>query len=329
MARQGLGVKDLLEAGLHFGHQTKRWNPKMKKFIFGKRNGIHIIDLAQSLAHLQDALEFMYEVVISGQKILFVGTKKQAQQIIKDTATQCGQPCVTHRWLGGTLTNSPTIRARVKRMRTTEDMVKKDNLAGIPKKEASAMRHELEKLQRNLGGIADMAALPGAMFVVDINREAIAVKEANRLKIPVIAIVDTNCDPDPIDHPIPGNDDALRAIRLVAEAVAETLQRANAEYSRVAAEQARKREAAEAEQRARAAANKEKNEAAKAEAAAAAAVAAAAKPRRKPDEPKAAAPRARTKKSEDGAAAPAEATPAAPAAPEAAAEAAPEAPKAE
>ncbi len=296
-AQQGLGVRDLLEAGLHFGHQTKRWNPKMKRFIFGKRNGIHIVDLEQSLTKLQEALDFLYEIVISGQRVLFVGTKKQAQQIIKETSAQCSQPCVTQRWLGGTLTNNTTIRSRIKRMREIEGMIQKDNMASLPKKEASAIRHELEKLHRNLLGIADMGQLPGALFVVDINREAIAVKEAKRLKIPVVAIVDTNCDPDPIDYVIPGNDDALRAIRLVATAAAERMQKAHAEYSRVAAELARKKEAEAQESRAaRAAATAESTE--KAEAAKA-----AAKPKRKPDEearPAPGASRARAKKT-DGA----------------------------
>ncbi|MDA0576972.1 MAG: 30S ribosomal protein S2 [Verrucomicrobia bacterium] len=287
VSAKSLTVQDLLEAGLHFGHQTKRWNPKMKKYIFGKRNGIHIIDLAQSLTKLQEALEFMYEIVASGQRILFVGTKKQAQQIIKETSAQCAQPSVTQRWLGGTLTNNTTIRSRIKRMREIEGMITKDNLASLPKKEASAVRRELAKLHRNLLGIADMAALPGALFVVDINREAIAVKEAKRLNIPVVAIVDTNCDPDPINYVVPGNDDALRAVRLVASVVADTLARANAAYSLVAAEQAKKREAEAQENKARAAARAEKS----------AAEANVAKARRK-DEAKSAKPRAKKTEAE-------------------------------
>ncbi len=239
---QDIGVRDLLEAGLHFGHQTKRWNPKMKRFIFDKRNGIHIIDLSKSLLMLQEALEFVHSVVINGKSVLFVGTKKQAQQVIQNAAADSGQFFVTHRWLGGTLTNNATIRNSIKRMRDIEDLEKKGAFETMHKKEASRLRRELEKLRRNLGGIADMSQLPGAMFVVDINREAIAVKEAVRLGIPVVAIVDTNCDPDPIDFVVPGNDDAIRAIKLIAGAVAETAKRAAAEYAKIAAEIARKKE---------------------------------------------------------------------------------------
>ena len=237
-----LGVRDLLEAGLHFGHQTKRWNPKMKRYIFDKRNGIHIIDLSKSLVALQESLKFVHEVVVMGRKILLVGTKKQAQQVIKETAETCEQPCVTHRWLGGTLTNSATIRGRVKRMKELLALEANEDFAGIPKKEAAVLRRELNKLRRNLSGIADMVEQPGAMFVVDINREAIAVAEANRLNIPVIAIVDTNCNPDPVDYLIPGNDDAIRAIRLVMGAMTGTIAKANKEYAKIAAEKARKAE---------------------------------------------------------------------------------------
>ena len=236
-------VRDLLDAGLHFGHQTKRWNPKMKRYIFDKRNGIHIIDLQKSLVMLQKALEFLYETVCSGKTILFVGTKKQAQEAIKEVATACNQPYVTYRWLGGTLTNITTIRRSVQRMRTLDDMEKNDIFAKMHKKEVSGLKHELEKLRRNLTGIASMADLPGALFVVDITREAIAVAEANRLGIPVIAIVDTCCDPDPINYPIPGNDDALRAIKLIATIVGETIGKANNEYAKVAVEIAKKKEA--------------------------------------------------------------------------------------
>lgn len=244
-------VRELLDAGLHFGHQTKRWNPKMKRYIFDKRNGIHIIDLSKSLVMLQKALEFIYEVVASGKSVLFVGTKKQAQEVIKESSIASNQPNVTYRWLGGTLTNITTIRKSVQRMRTLDDMEKNDIFAKMHKKEVSTLKHELEKLRRNLTGIADMARLPGALFVVDINREAIAVAEANRLGIPVIAIVDTNCDPDPIDYPIPGNDDALRAIKLIASLVGETAQKANKEYAKIAAEIAIKKEAEAAARAAR------------------------------------------------------------------------------
>ena len=270
-AQTGLVVQDLIEAGLHFGHQTKRWNPKMKRYIFGKRNGIHIIDLTQSLTCLESALQYLYDAALTGKRILFVGTKKQAQSITKEMATLCGQPYVTHRWLGGTLTNNATIRSRIKRMREIETLETRDNMAGIPKKEAATLRHELEKLRRNLTGIADMAALPGALFVIDINREAIAVAEAKRLGIPVVALVDTNCDPDLIDHVIPGNDDAIRAIRLIAGAAAAAIKRAADEYASVAAALAKKREADAQEAKTR------QQQAAAAAAAAAAAVANAAK----------------------------------------------------
>jgi small subunit ribosomal protein S2 len=238
-----IGVRDLLEAGLHFGHQTKRWNPKMRHFIFDKRNGIHIVDLAKSLVRLNAALDFIHDVVVSGRSILFVGTKKQARDIVRETAQNCGQFYIDSRWLGGTLTNSTTIRTRIKTLLELEDIEKNGGFETMHKKEAAVLRHKLAKLRRNLAGIAGMDRLPGALFVIDINRESIAVAEANRLNIPVIAIVDTNCDPDPIDYPIPGNDDAIRAIRLICKAIADTIQTANAEYSRIAAEIARKQEA--------------------------------------------------------------------------------------
>ncbi len=238
---QEVGVRDLLDAGLHFGHQTKRWNPKMKPFIFDKRNGIHIIDLAKSLALLQQSAKFVHDVTATGDTILFVGTKKQAQKVVTDIAADANQPFVTHRWLGGMLTNSNTIRQRVKRLKELETMEKDGVLDTMHKKEASRARHELEKLRRNLSGVANMDKLPGAMFVVDINRENIAIKEANRLNIPVIAIVDTNCDPDLIDYPIPGNDDAIRAIKLISSEIAKAVKSGNDDYARKAADEARKR----------------------------------------------------------------------------------------
>ena len=248
-APTGVGVKDLLEAGVHFGHQTKRWNPKMKKYIFDKRNGIHIIDLSKTAALLQTALDFMHEVAASGRSILFVGTKKQAQQAIQETAEACNQFFVVNRWLGGTLTNRKTIRNSIQRMREYIALETTEEYKHMPKKEVSAIRRELNKLKRNLSGIADMEQLPGAMFVVDINREAIAIKEANRLGIPVIAMVDTCCDPDAIDYVIPSNDDAIRAIRLIMSAATENIKKGIADYSIVAAEIARKKEE-EAAQRA-------------------------------------------------------------------------------
>lgn len=248
-APTGVGVKDLLEAGVHFGHQTKRWNPKMKKYIFDKRNGIHIIDLAKSAVLLNKALEFMYEVAAKGKSVLFVGTKKQAQQAIQETAEACGQFFVVNRWLGGTLTNRKTIRNSIQRMRDLMNLEKSEEYKSMPKKEVSVVRRELNKLKRNLSGIADMEELPGVMFVVDINREAIAVNEAKRLGIPVIAMVDTCCDPDPIDFVIPSNDDAIRAIRLIATAATEAIKKGVADYSIVAAEIAKKK-AEEAQKRA-------------------------------------------------------------------------------
>jgi len=260
-ARQGIGVRDLLEAGLHFGHQTKRWNPKMKRFVFDKRNGVHIIDLARSLVMMKEALNFIHDVVVSGKKVLFVGTKKQAQQVIKETALACDEYYVTTRWLGGTLTNSSTIRRSVKRMREIEELEKGGGFSSMHKKEASMLRHELWKLRRNLDGIAGMSELPGVLFVVDVNREAIAVAEANKLEIPVVAIVDTNCDPAPIDYVIPGNDDAIRAIRLITGTVTDTIRKASAEYAKTAAELARRKEAEQAEAETARAASRAKDKA--------------------------------------------------------------------
>ena len=236
-------LRNLLDAGLHFGHQTKRWNPKMGPFIFDKRNGIHIIDLTKSLVMIQKSAEFVEKVTATGDTILFVGTKKQAQNIMTELAEDAKQPFVTHRWLGGMLTNSNTIRLRVKRLKELERMETDGTLDAMLKKEAAVARRELSKLQRNLSGVADMRKLPGAMFVVDIKREANAVKEANILNIPVIAMVDTNCDPDQIDYPIASNDDAIRAIKLVASEIANAAKKGGAEYARIAAEEAKKREA--------------------------------------------------------------------------------------
>ncbi len=261
VVRSDVNIQDLLDAGLHFGHQTKRWNPKMKRYIFGERNGIYIIDLAKSLDMLTKARQFVYDTVVRGRKVLFVGTKKQAQEPIKEIADKLKQPYVVNRWLGGTLTNNMTIRKSVGRMRMLEKMEADGTMNTLPKKEVSRLRRELEKLHYNLNGIADMEVLPGALIVVDVLREAIAVAEANRLKIPVVAIVDTNCDPDPIDYPIPGNDDAIRAVRLVIESMATTVQQAANEYSKVAAEEARKRAAAEAEAAAKARAAEEERKA--------------------------------------------------------------------
>jgi small subunit ribosomal protein S2 len=239
-----VAVKDLLDAGLHFGHQTKRWNPKMKRYIFDARNGIYIIDLDKSLFLLKEAQKFLYDVIIHGQSVLMVGTKKQAQDAVKEVAERCKQPYVVNRWLGGTLTNLLTIRKSVARFKELERMETDGTMEKLPKKEVSRLRHEMEKLRFNLSGITEMQKLPGAMFVIDTQREAIAVAEARRLKIPVVAVVDTNCDPDAVDHPIPGNDDAIRAIKLVVDVIGEALAKAEQEYAKVAAEES-KRKAAE------------------------------------------------------------------------------------
>lgn len=242
-ASSGVGIKDLLEAGLHFGHQTKRWNPKMKRFIFDERNGIYIIDLVKSLAHLKIAQHFIYDTVARGRKVLFVGTKKQAQDPLLEWAKKLEQPYVVHRWLGGTLTNHTTVRQSINRMRDLEKIDEdEDARKGMNKKELSKLRRELQKLHRNLSGIADMNEMPGAMFVVDVNRESIAVAEANRLNIPVVAMVDTNCDPDMIDYPVPGNDDAIRAIRLVVSQVGGAVEGASEEYDKVMEDRRKKKE---------------------------------------------------------------------------------------
>jgi small subunit ribosomal protein S2 len=245
-------VKDLLDAGLHFGHQTKRWNPKMKRYIFDARNGIYIIDLDKSLFLLKAAQKFMYDAVAHGRTVLFVGTKKQAQEPVKEIAERCKQPYVVNRWLGGTLTNLTTIRKSVARLNELEKMEGDGSFEKQPKKEVARMRNELEKLRFNLNGVRNMNKLPGALFVIDTNRESIAVAEAKRLKIPVIAVVDTNSDPDPIDHPIPGNDDAIRAIKLVMDVLGEAVEKAEQEYAKVAAEEARKKAAEEAAAQAKA-----------------------------------------------------------------------------
>ncbi len=239
-----VGVSDLLEAGLHFGHQTKRWNPKMKRFIFSKRSGIYIIDLAKTLFHLKIAMQFVYETVAGGRQIIFVGTKKLTQDIVKDAATRCGQFFIVNRWLGGMLTNHKHVKTSITRLRKLEALETSGEMAAMSQKEASRLRSELARLQKNLGGIADMAGMPGALIVVDINREAIAIREARRMGIPVVALVDTNCDPDSIDYPIPGNDDALRCIKLIVNLFADGIAKAKTEYDASAAE--RKKQDAEA-----------------------------------------------------------------------------------
>lgn len=247
-----IGVKDLLDAGLHFGHQTKRWNPKMKRYIHGAKNGIYIIDLNKTLSQLELAKIFLNDVVLRGEKILFVGTKKQAREIMQDTASSLEQPFVIHRWLGGMLTNNKTIRSSVNRMRVLQKMEKDGTMDKKLKKEASVLRREKVKLERNLTGIADMEKKPGALFIVDLNREKLAIAEAHRLNIPIVALVDTNTDPDDVDYPIPGNDDSLRSIGLIAEVLGETIQAANEIYTAKAKAEREAREKVEAEDRAKA-----------------------------------------------------------------------------
>jgi len=218
-----IAVKDLLEAGVHFGHQTKRWNPKMKPYIFGERNGIYILDLAKTARMFRDAEEFVHELASEGRTLLFVGTKRQAQDAIAEEAQRCGMYHVNQRWLGGLLTNFTTIQRSLGRLRELEAMAEDGRYETLSKKEIARIEKEKRKLQKNLDGIRHMSRLPDALFVVDTRHEQIAVDEARKLKIPVIGIVDTNCDPDQVDFPIPGNDDALRAIRLFSSRVADAV----------------------------------------------------------------------------------------------------------
>jgi small subunit ribosomal protein S2 len=215
--------RELLEAGVHFGHQTRRWNPKMKPFLFGERSGIYLIDLERSLAGLEETHAFVQGLGRRRGIVLFIGTKKQAQEVVSDHATRVGMPYVNNRWLGGMLTNFATIRGRLLRMRELAEMEETGAMERLPKKEAIRLRHEREKLERNLGGIKSLERLPDAIFVVDTKKEHIAVTEARKLNIPVIAIVDTNCDPDEVDYVIPGNDDAIRAVNLVTRVIADAL----------------------------------------------------------------------------------------------------------
>ncbi|MGN0813639.1 MAG: 30S ribosomal protein S2 [Candidatus Coproplasma sp.] len=220
-------MKQLLEAGVHFGHQTRKWNPKMGKYIYAARNDIHIIDLQLTVGLIEEAYKFVVETVKEGKSILFVGTKKQAQDAIKEEAERCGMFYVNSRWLGGTLTNFKTIRSRIDRMVKLEKMEESGEFDLLPKKEVAKLKEEMNKLQTNLGGIKNMSKMPGAMFIVDPHNEDIAVAEARKLNIPIIAITDTNCDPDLIDYVIPGNDDAIRAIKLIAGVMANAVIEAN------------------------------------------------------------------------------------------------------
>src|SRR2546423_10798166 len=221
--------RELLEAGVHFGHQTRRWNPKMRRFIFGERSGIYIIDLEKSLTGIERAYEFLLDVGRQGGSVLFVGTKKQAQEVVADQAGRIGMPYVNTRWLGGMLTNFQTIHRRLQRLKALREMERGGVLDYLAKKEAIRLRHEKEKLERNLSGIQDMERLPEAIFVIDTKKEHIAVTEARKLGIPVIAIVDTNCDPDEVDYIIPGNDDAIRAVLLVTRVIADALEEGQGE----------------------------------------------------------------------------------------------------
>ena len=218
-----VSMKQLLEAGVHFGHRARRWNPKMRSYIFTERNGIHIIDLQQTITRLDEAYEFARNVAAEGGTILFVGTKKQAQETIAQEAQRCGMPFVNQRWLGGTMTNFRTIRQRIDYLLNLEAAKARGDLDQLPKKEALQKERELAKLQQRLGGLRNLPRLPEALFIADVRREAIAVDEANILEIPIIAMVDTNCDPDPIDYVIPANDDAIRAIRLITSKIADAV----------------------------------------------------------------------------------------------------------
>ena len=218
-----VSMKQLLEAGVHFGHQTRRWNPKMAPYIFTERNGIYIIDLQKTVKKLEDAYMFVREVAANGDEVLFVGTKKQAQDSIKEEAIRCGMPYVNARWLGGMLTNFNTIQRRIKRLAQLKTMEADGTFDMLPKKEVIKLNLEIEKLEKFMGGITEMKKQPAAMFIVDPRKERIAVAEAHRLNIPIIAIVDTNCDPDEIDYVIPGNDDAIRAVKLIVGAMADAV----------------------------------------------------------------------------------------------------------
>jgi small subunit ribosomal protein S2 len=246
-----IGIKELLEAGVHFGHQTRRWNPKMRRFIFGERDGIYIIDLLQTEALLEDARHFVDEVARRGGTVLFVGTKKQARDAIKDTAVAADMPYVNHRWLGGLLTNFQTISQRIRRLHDLERYEAEGQLQLLPTRERMAAQADLEKLRANLGGVKNMERVPDAVFVIDLKTEAIAVREAQRLRIPIIGLVDTNCDPDGIDYVIPGNDDAIRSCAAITTAIGDVVAQGHSLF-REEEERARlERERQEAEERAR------------------------------------------------------------------------------
>ena len=225
-------MKELLEAGVHFGHQTRRCNPKMKEYIFGERNGIHIIDLQKTLKLFREASRFIGELSSSGKTLLFIGTKRQAQESVAEEANRCGMFYVNHRWLGGTLTNWATLQKSIKRLKTLKAMIEDGRMAQLSKKEAARLDRELKHLKQNLSGVENMSALPDAMFVIDSHSEAIAVREARRMGVPVVSIVDTNCDPDQVDWVIPGNDDALRAIKLFTSKISDAVIEGRHAYER-------------------------------------------------------------------------------------------------
>jgi small subunit ribosomal protein S2 len=274
-----IGVKELLEAGVHFGHQTRRWNPKMRRFIFGERDGIYIIDLLQTEELLERARRFAAEIARHGGTVLFVGTKKQARDVVKDVAESAGMPYVNHRWLGGLLTNFQTISLRIKRLHDLEHYDTEGQLQLLPTRERIAAQKDLEKLRANLGGVKNMERVPNAVFVIDLKTEAIAVREAQRLRIPIIGLVDTNCDPDGIDFVIPGNDDAIRSCAAITHAIGDLVAESHSVYQAEQEAARLERERREAEEQARREAEeqarREAEEAAAAEAAAAEATAAA------------------------------------------------------
>lgn len=231
-----ISMKQLLEAGVHFGHQTRRWNPKMAKYIFTERNGIYIIDLQKTVVKVKEAFNFVKDVVKAGGKILFVGTKKQAQEAVKEDALRCGMFFVNQRWLGGMLTNYKTIQKRIARLRELENMKTEGIFDILPKKEAKKLEYERQKLERFIGGIKEMNTLPSSIFIIDPRKERVAVAEARKLNIPIISIVDTNCDPDEIEYPIPGNDDAIRAVKLLTSKLADCVIEARQEKEKAEAE---------------------------------------------------------------------------------------------
>ncbi len=240
-----ISMKQLLEAGVHFGHQTRRWNPKMAEYIFTERNGIYIIDLQKTAKKIEEAYAFVRDVALDGKDILFVGTKKQAQEAITEEAKRIGMYYVNNRWLGGMLTNFKTIRKSIDRLYQLQKMEEDGTFELLPKKEVMKLKKEMEKLEKNFGGIKEMKDMPGAMFVVDPRKEKIAIAEAKRLNIPVVAIVDTNCDPEEVDYVIPGNDDAIRAVKLIVECIANAVLEAKQGESMAAAVEEDDAEAAE------------------------------------------------------------------------------------